>query len=118
MSKLSVVVFLVYLGIVIAFRSRARFGARREYSSGPHANLMNMLADDCGKGHSFVQDELRPVAMKLHTRDQAPREGQQEAQTPFTSWEPSRQDYTQFLVDSLMVYDTFEQIVGTWAHSF
>ena len=29
---------------------------------------------------SFIQDELRPYAMKLHTRDQAPKEGQQKAQ--------------------------------------
>jgi hypothetical protein len=39
--------------------------------------------------YSFVQDELRTYAMKLHTKDQAPKEGQQKADTPFTQWEPS-----------------------------
>ena len=33
---------------------------------------------------SFIQDELRPYAMKLHTRDQAPKEGQQKAQVSKT----------------------------------
>lgn len=33
---------------------------------------------------SFIQDELRPYAMKLHTRDQAPKEGQQKAQVSRT----------------------------------
>lgn len=60
---------------------------------------------------SFVQEELRPYAMKLHTRDQAPREGQQPAQTPFTQWQLSRGDYLRFLVDSLEVYRTFERLV-------
>lgn len=61
---------------------------------------------------SFVNDELRPYAMKLHTKDQAPREGQQPAQTPFAKWEIGRQDYLNFLVDSLKVYETFERIIG------
>ena len=63
------------------------------------------------KAYSFVQDDLRTYAMKLHTKDQAPREGQQKAQTPFTAWEPARKDYLNFLVDSLEVYETIENIV-------
>lgn len=62
------------------------------------------------KPYSFVQDEMRPYAMKLHTRDQAPKEGQQKAQTPFTKWQPSRANYLQFLVDSLEVYQTLDEI--------
>lgn len=62
---------------------------------------------------SFVQDELRPFAMKLHTKDQAPKEGQQRAQVPFTKWEATRSDYLRFLVDSLEVYDTLERVVST-----
>jgi hypothetical protein len=64
-----------------------------------------------GQEYSFVRDELRPYAMKLHTKDQAPREGQQKAQTPFTQWQPSRMNYLQFLVDSLKVYETLESLV-------
>lgn len=33
--------------------------------------------------NSFVQTELRKEAMRLHSRDQS-KEGEQEAQTPFT----------------------------------
>ena len=44
---------------------------------------------------SFVQDELRPYAMKLHTRDQAPREGTMPAQKPFTKWEVTLSQYAQ-----------------------
>lgn len=62
---------------------------------------------------SFVQDELRPYAMKLHTRDQAPKEGKEKEQTPFTQWEPKRSDYLQFLVDSLEVYKTFDEITSS-----
>jgi len=50
--------------------------------------------------------------MKLHTKDQAPREGQQPAETPFTAWEPGRKDYIRFLVDSLLVYETMDKIVA------
>lgn len=45
--------------------------------------------------------DLRPgAAMKLHTRDQAPKEGQQPAEKPVAKWEPGRAEYLQFLVDS------------------
>lgn len=60
---------------------------------------------------SFVQDELRPYAMKLHTRDQA-KQGQQPAQVPFTKWDTDRAQYVQFLVDSLAVYETLESAVA------
>lgn len=63
------------------------------------------------KEYSFVNDDLRTYAMKLHTRDQAPKEGKMKAQTPFTQWQPSRLDYLRFLVDSLAVYETLDAIV-------
>ena len=62
------------------------------------------------KEYSFVNNDLRNYAMRFHTKDQAPKEGQQKAQTPFTAWEPPRQNYVQFLVDSLMVYETLEDL--------
>lgn len=61
--------------------------------------------------NSFVQNEMRNYAMKLHTRDQAPKEGRQKAEIPFTQWEPSRGNYLQFLVDSLEVYRAIDDIV-------
>jgi len=50
--------------------------------------------------------------MKLHTRDQS-KEGEQKAQTPVQKWEPQRQDYLQFLVDSRHVYRTLDDLVAT-----
>jgi hypothetical protein len=56
-------------------------------------------------------DEMRAVAMKLHTRDQA-KEGEKEAKSPpVAKWEPSIDGYLRFLVDSKLVYDTLEAIV-------
>ncbi|KAI3920577.1 hypothetical protein MKX01_039202 [Papaver californicum] len=63
-----------------------------------------------GEGKGFVE-EMRFVAMKLHTKDQA-REGEKEPQgQPLGRWEPSIEGYIQFLVDSKCVYDTLETIV-------
>eukprot|EP01041_Mallomonas_annulata_P007746 gene7745-15844_t len=71
------------------------------------------ITDGQAHKYSFVQDDLRTYAMKLHTKDQSPKEGQKKAETPFTQWEPSRGDYLQFLVDSLKVYEALEDIVLT-----
>jgi len=63
-----------------------------------------------GEGKGFVE-EMRFVAMKLHTRDQA-KEGQKEPQgPPVARWEPSIDGYLRFLVDSKLVYDTLERII-------
>lgn len=49
------------------------------------------LALFCSDRQSFVQWDMRRAAMKLHTRDQAPREGKQETKgVPFSDWKPSR----------------------------
>lgn len=61
---------------------------------------------------SFTGD-MRRVAMELHTRDQSPKEGKQEAKTPFQQWQPQRSDYLQFLVDSKHVYQVMEDIVNS-----
>lgn len=62
----------------------------------------------------FVE-EMRAVAMKLHTKEQAPKEGQkvakgQEEKSP-AKWDPTIEGYLKFLVDSKLVYDTLEIIV-------
>ena len=62
--------------------------------------------------YSF-SDIIISLAMKLHSKDQAPREGQQPAQVPVAQWETRRSDYFQFLVDSLKVYETFEEITSS-----
>merc|ERR1740136_283155 len=66
-----------------------------------------------GPQKSFVQTEMRSAAMKLHTRDQSPKEGEQPAEKPVAKWEPGRAEYLQFLVDSRHVYQCFEEIVSS-----
>ncbi|XP_049347217.1 heme oxygenase 1, chloroplastic [Solanum verrucosum] len=63
-----------------------------------------------GEAKGFVE-EMRFVAMKLHTKDQA-KEGEKEpVDQPLAKWEPSVEGYLKFLVDSKLVYDTLERIV-------
>ncbi|XP_050367209.1 heme oxygenase 1, chloroplastic [Argentina anserina] len=66
-----------------------------------------------GEGKGFVE-EMRFVAMKLHTRDQA-KEGEKEVkepqEKPVAKWDPTVEGYLRFLVDSKLVYDTLEGIV-------
>ncbi|KAJ8459849.1 hypothetical protein OPV22_032775 [Ensete ventricosum] len=68
-----------------------------------------------GRAGGFV-DEMRAVAMKLHTRDQA-KEGEKEPDSPPVSkWAPSIDGYLRFLVDNKLVYDTLETIVQKAAY--
>ncbi|OIV96176.1 hypothetical protein TanjilG_14853 [Lupinus angustifolius] len=66
-----------------------------------------------GESKGFVE-EMRFVAMKLHTRDQA-KEGEKEVKEPeertVAKWDPNFDGYLKFLVDSKLVYDTLEKIV-------
>ncbi|XP_019437504.1 PREDICTED: heme oxygenase 1, chloroplastic-like [Lupinus angustifolius] len=66
-----------------------------------------------GESKGFVE-EMRFVAMRLHTKDQA-KEGEKEVKQPeektVAKWEPSVDGYLKFLVDSKLVYDTLEKIV-------
>lgn len=60
--------------------------------------------------------EMRAVAMKLHTRDQA-KEGEKPPEgNPMATWEPTLEGYLQFLVDSKVVYDTLESIIAEGAN--
>lgn len=60
---------------------------------------------------SFIENELRGAAMRLHTRQQAPKEGEAPAKKmePYT---PTRADYLQFLIDSQHVYEALESVVN------
>ncbi|KAE9604462.1 putative Heme oxygenase (biliverdin-producing) [Lupinus albus] len=66
-----------------------------------------------GESKGFVE-EMRFVAMKLHTKDQA-KEGEKEVKEPeettVAKWEPNFDGYLKFLIDSKLVYDTLEKIV-------
>lgn len=61
-----------------------------------------------GSAKGFVE-EMRFVAMRLHTKDQAPSEGKmEESALPIDAWLPSHAEFLQFLVDSQAVYEYFE----------
>lgn len=68
-----------------------------------------------GEAKGFVE-EMRFVAMKLHTKDQA-KEGEKAPEAPpVAKWEPSVEGYLKFLVDSKLVYDTLERIMDKAAY--
>lgn len=65
---------------------------------------------------SFIDTELRGAAMKLHTRMQAPKEGEAvEKPKPAEPYTPTQEDYLKFLVDSQHVYKAFEEATGGMA---
>ncbi|GLU09699.1 hypothetical protein SLE2022_265450 [Rubroshorea leprosula] len=85
-------------GVVVVSATAAAEKSRRRYP---------------GEAKGFVE-EMRFVAMKLHTREQA-KEGEKEVKQPeeqtVTKWKPSVDGYLSFLVDSKLVYDTLEGII-------
>lgn len=50
--------------------------------------------------------------MKLHTKSQAPKEGEAKEEQPKERYVPTHDDYLQFLVDSQHVYAAFEEAVN------
>jgi heme oxygenase len=103
--------FFVFLGLSNGFQfSNQRVSSRFTLPSLKVATT-EIVEETPTEKASFIHDELRTYAMKFHTKDQSPKEGQQPAQTPFTAWTPTRLNYVQFLVDSLKVYETLEAIV-------
>uniref|UniRef100_M8BWI2 heme oxygenase (biliverdin-producing) n=1 Tax=Aegilops tauschii TaxID=37682 RepID=M8BWI2_AEGTA len=83
---------------------------RRRMVAAAAATEMAPAARGEGGGKPFV-DEMRAVAMRLHTKDQA-REGEKEPQAPpVARWEPTVEGYLRFLVDSKLVFQTLEDIV-------
>jgi heme oxygenase len=60
----------------------------------------------------FIEQELRGAAMKLHTKSQAPKEGQATETSRVEPHVTTLEDYLQFLVDSQHVYQAMEDIVN------
>ncbi|KAG1672855.1 hypothetical protein FOA52_004659 [Chlamydomonas sp. UWO 241] len=67
------------------------------------------------KEKGFIND-MRRVAMKMHTKDQAPKEGEQKAAPAPKVWAPTRPGYLRFLVESKVVYETFQKAAQSKAH--
>ncbi|RCV22467.1 hypothetical protein SETIT_4G223100v2 [Setaria italica] len=64
---------------------------------------------------TFIE-EMRAVAMRLHSRDQS-KYGEKEApmEPPVAKWRPTVEGYLRFLVDSKLVFETLEAIVDSAA---
>lgn len=56
-------------------------------------------------------DELRDYSMKLHTRSQAPKEGQAPEKREQKPFAPTREGFLQFMVESKVVYEAFDAII-------
>lgn len=80
------------------------------------AAAASTAAEKPRRGTQGFSEEMKLVAVKLHTKDQA-RGGEREAPPP-TKFEPSVDGYLRFLVDSKLVYDTLERIVADAAFPF
>uniref|UniRef100_A0A7S1BBR9 Heme oxygenase n=1 Tax=Corethron hystrix TaxID=216773 RepID=A0A7S1BBR9_9STRA len=89
------------------------------YSRKPRSHiLLNQMRMTSASGatasetYTFIGTELRGAAMKLHTKAQAPKEGQAPApKSNVSSRELTQADYLHFLLDSKAVYEALEDIV-------
>lgn len=103
---LSAVVAVLAVPSILAFSTRP-FG-----TTSYRRSALFMSTGEVAAPAGFIESELRGAAMKLHTRKQAPKEGQAQDTTPEEPYITTRDDYLQFLVDSLHVYQAMEEIVN------
>lgn len=95
--------------------SLVTYESRYRHATSKNSALVSPLAMaapvDTETTPSFIQNELRVAAMKLHTRSQAPKEGQAEEKErePHVT---THDDYIAFLVDSQHVYKAIEDVVN------
>lgn len=68
-----------------------------------------------GEKKGFVE-EMRFVAMKLHTKDQAPKEGGRAADPNKPKFAPTREGYLSFLVESKVVFEALERLMAAASH--
>lgn len=93
------------------------FVSRRKVSStlllsGGHPS--SVATKDAPPATGFIDTELRGAAMRLHTRKQAPKEGEADEEKgpePAAPYVTTHDDYLAFLVDSQAVYAAFEEVV-------
>jgi len=91
--------------------SRCRYEASKNSVFLPPLG-MSASVDTNAERESFIDTELRAAAMKLHTRSQAPKEGQAPEKEKKEPYVTTLEDYMAFLVDSQHVYKAIEDVVG------
>ena len=68
------------------------------------------LADGTSRDGTFVS-QLRRRTMDLHTKSQAPKEGKVDNPESFELFNPTREGFMRFMVESRIVYQAFEDVV-------
>jgi len=94
-----------------------QYESRYRHATSKNSALLSPLAmsapvDTSAEKASFIDTELRAAAMKLHTRSQAPKEGQAEEKKKREPLVTTHDDYMAFLVDSQHVYKAIEEVVN------
>jgi heme oxygenase len=74
--------------------------------------MSSSSSTDAPPDTGFIATELRGAAMKLHTTQQAPKEGKVVVEEPKEKYITTHEDYLAFLVDSKHVYEALEDIVN------
>ncbi|PUZ60042.1 hypothetical protein GQ55_4G091600 [Panicum hallii var. hallii] len=97
---------VVVVSVAAARRRRPVVAAAAAATTAPAAS-----GEEPGKP-SFVE-EMRAVAMRLHSRDQS-MHGEKEVplEPPVATWDPNVEGFLRFLVDNKLVFETLEAIVG------
>ncbi len=112
----SAVVFAFLLGtndFVTSFSSVGHESRRASKNPAFVTSLaMSPPVETTAEKGSFIDTELRAAAMKLHTRSQAPREGQAPEKEKKANYVTTRDDYMAFLVDSQHVYQAIEDVIN------
>mmetsp|Transcript_13341 Transcript_13341/g.32593 ORF Transcript_13341/g.32593 Transcript_13341/m.32593 type:complete len:273 (-) Transcript_13341:586-1404(-) len=123
---------LVSRNMSVSCRHRAQCTPARSYPAAPRIRLVVLAhGHGHGQGHGAAAgtktaekqekekgfiNEMRMVAMKLHTKDQAPKEGGKEAAPKPQAWVPTREGYARFLAESQVVYQALEEAVRDTDH--
>jgi len=98
-------------------RYRAIFHSPVFQAAGRRSVGLRMNAPDAvdRKSKKGFVDQMRAVAMKLHTPQQSKKgkkEATEEQERPVSQWKPTLEGYLRFLVESKAVYDRMESIVA------
>jgi len=102
-----------FTSTLVTHESRCVRDAVSKNSAFVSSLAMSAPTDTAAEKESFIDTELRAAAMKLHTRVQAPREGQAEEKVQKEPYVTTHDDYMAFLVDSQHVYQAIEDVIGT-----
>ena len=78
----------------------------------PHGGsaVKSATGEKAEKEKGFI-NEMRKVAMKLHSPQQAPKEGEAQEAPKKKEFLPTKEGYLRFLVESKAVYGVLERVV-------